>query len=168
MIVVRVLTLEDDFKKFRALRLKALSESPMAYGIAVSDESGRTEDEWRKICREKCYVIAEYEGEFIGMLGASEFFGSYIRHQVEIISAYIDPRFRGQGVMRRIFELLKSELQKKNYLEQMIVWVTLHEGQASRFVFEKFGFKFAGVLSKAVKINDRYYDCCWLESFLYA
>jgi L-amino acid N-acyltransferase YncA len=66
--------------------------------------------------------------------------------------------------MEKLFYALKAELGKVDHLEQMIVWVTLHETQVSKEMFEKFGFRLAGTLSKTVKYQGKYYDCCWLEA----
>ncbi|MBS0656398.1 MAG: GNAT family N-acetyltransferase [Verrucomicrobia bacterium] len=87
-----------------------------------------------------------------------------MRHQVEICQAYVEEPFRGQGVMKQLFSALKQRLQQVEHLEQMIAWVTLHETQTSKYFFEKVGFTLAGTLSKTVKYEGRYYDCCWLEA----
>jgi L-amino acid N-acyltransferase YncA len=163
---IRVLT-EEDFKKFRDIRLESLKTDPLSYGVDLSDELGRTDDEWKKICRDSLYVIAEHNGVCIGILGASALFGAHLKHQIEVVFSYINPKFRRQGLTKKLFDFLTTELRKKTYLEQMIVWVNLHEAQTGRFVFEKLGFKFAGILSRALKIKGQYYDCCWLEKRLY-
>ncbi|MFV0339650.1 MAG: GNAT family N-acetyltransferase [Parachlamydiaceae bacterium] len=163
-VVVRPLTV-DDWEEFRDLRLKALAEEPKAYGISAEDEAGKSEDEWKGMCDEgKWFFVAQHEGKLVGMLGAVELYGSFMRHQVEICSAYVEPSYRRQGVLSRLYEGLRVELQEVPHLEQMIVWVTLHETQVNKPAFEKFGFKLAGTLSKTVKFEDEYYDCCWLEA----
>lgn len=170
-LVIRPLTVTD-WKKFRDLRLKALTEAPKAYGIAVEDEAYRSDDEWKKICIDsyhgdsKWYYVAEAEGTLVGVLGATEIFGKHMRHQVEICSAYVEEPFQRQGIMTQLYAALKARLQQVPHLEQMIVWVTLHETQNAMPMFEKFGFKYAGKLSKTVKFEDSYYDCCWLEASL--
>lgn len=160
----------DDWERFRDLRLKALREAPKAYGIAEEDVASTTDEEWKKLCQEsaagsgKWYVVAERDGKLIGMLGATEVFGKHMRHQVEICHAFVEESLRGQGIMTNLYLTLKAQLQKVEHLEQMIVWVTLHETQTSKHVFEKVGFTLAGTLSKTVKYEDQYYDCCWLEA----
>lgn len=160
-----------DWENFRKLRLEALQESPKAYGISRSDEAYRTDDEWETLCHDaqngngKWYVVAvTQEGSFIGMLGAVEIFGEFMRHQVEVIQAYVNPEYRRLKIMEQLFFSLKEQLLKVDHLEQMIVWVTLHENQVGKEMFEKFGFAFAGFLSKTVKFEGKYYDCCWLEA----
>lgn len=169
-IVIRPLQV-DDWKKFRELRLSALRESPKAYGISEADESSKTDDDWKTFCldsqngNEKWFVIAEStDGTLVGMLGAFEISGEHMRHQVEIVQAYVSPQYRKLNIMKKMFFFLKESLQQVNHLEQMIVWVTLHETQQGKEMFESFGFKLAGTLSKTVKYKDKYYDCCWLES----
>lgn len=162
----------DDWQEFRDLRLKALKEEPKAYGISVEDERENSDEEWKCMCLDafhgngKWFFVAEHEGKLIGMLGATELLGRYMRHQVEICSAFIEPPFRGQGIFTDLYNSLKRKLQEVPHLEQMIVWVTLHETQISQPIFEKFGFQLAGTLSKTVKYEGKYYDCCWLEASL--
>ncbi len=170
-IVIRTLNI-DDWKEFRSLRLKALKEEPKAYGISMEDELEKSVEEWKSICLDasngkgKWFFVAQHEGKLIGMLGATEIFGSYMRHQGEICSAFVEAPFRRQGILTELYNGLKRQLQKVSHLEQMIVWVTLHENQSSKCVFEKFGFKLAGTLSKTVKFEGEYYNCCWLEASL--
>lgn len=160
----------DDWEEFCNLRLKALSEEPKAYGISVEDEAGKSDEEWQNLCSDafhgkgKWFFVAEHEGKLIGMLGATELYGLHMRHQVEICSAFVSSPFRKHGILSELYHQLKSKLEEVPHLEQMIVWVTLHETQVSKYAFEKFGFKLAGTLSKTVKYEDRYYDCCWLEA----
>ncbi len=168
-IIVRSLNI-DDWEEFRNLRLKALKEEPKAYGISAEDEAGKSDEEWKRMCLDafhgngKWFFVAQHEGKLIGMLGATELFGRYMRHQVEIYSAFVESSFRRQSVLTDLYNGLKRKLEEVPHLEQMIVWVTLHENQVSRHTFEKFGFKLAGTLSKTVKYDGKYYDCCWLEA----
>jgi ribosomal protein S18 acetylase RimI-like enzyme len=103
-IVIRSLS-EDDWKDFRNLRLKALKEESKAYGISTEDEVEKSDDEWKSMCFDafhrngKWFFVALHEGKLIGMLGATELFGRYMRHQVEICSAFVDSSFRRQGVL---------------------------------------------------------------------
>jgi len=170
-ISIRSLTSED-WKEFRDLRLKALEKDPIAYGMAVTEESLRSDEEWKTICQDACngkgkwYFIAEYHGRLVGMLGAQEQNGSYMRHLVEIVGAYVEPDSRRCGVMKQLFYALKNRLLETPYAEQLIAWVTLHEHQTGKYLFESFNFKYAGKLSRVTKYNGQYYDCCWLEASL--
>lgn len=162
--------LPNDWEKLKQLRLSALKENPKAYGISISDELQYDDQYWKDLCSknlEKHYQIATTpDGNLIGMLGAHQIFGSLMRHQVEIVQAYVLPQYRRQHIMQNLFLSLKNELKKVPHLEQMIVWVTLHETQIASDLFQKLGFTYAGKLRKTVKYQDQYYDCCWLEASL--
>lgn len=161
----------SDYLNFRELRLRALRECPKAYGMAESDKADEPLEEWKSLCELSSkgegvwYSVAEdQEGKLIGMLGALQSFGSYVNHQVEIIHAYVAPEYRNMKVFERLFIHLKKQLKQTKHLEAMIVWVTLHETQVANAIFQKFGFTNAGTLSKTVKYEGNYYDCCWLEA----
>lgn len=169
-VTIRSLT-EADWERYRNLRLKSLRENPIAYGVSEADETSRKNEEWKTFCKEaeigekKYFMVAESnDGNLIGMLGAVEIYGALMRHQVEIVQAYVDPLFRRLKVMEKLFLALKEKLQKVEHLEQMIGWVTLHENQVGKTMFEQWGFKLAGKLTKTVKYEGKYYDCCWLEA----
>lgn len=172
MVVIRPLQ-GKDWEQFREIRLAAVRENPKAYGLAEADEASKTDGEWEAHCRDAehgkgtWFVVAlSDKGKMVGMLGAVEIFGTYMNHQVEIIRAYVDPKFRQLGIMEKLFLSLKEQLQKAGHIEQMIVWVTLHDEQVGKEMFEKLGFKLAGTLSKTVKFEGKYHDCCWLEASL--
>ncbi|MES2274206.1 MAG: GNAT family protein [Chlamydiota bacterium] len=154
----------DRWEECRDLRLQALSECPEAFGIAVVDEEFRSAEEWKEayFSQGKWFVFAQVEGKLIGMLGAEVPSGSYMQHQAEIIRAYVAPPFRKQGVMGAMFYELKSQLQRNPQLEQMIAWVTRNPETHIEVIYEKLGFKYAGVLPNAVKVDGKRYDCCWL------
>ena len=169
-VIIRSLQ-TSDWENFRKLRLTALQDNPKAYGISHVDEASRTDEEWKTICQDaqngnaKWYTVAETgEGSLIGMLGAVELFGEHMRHQVEVVQAYVSPQYRRLKIMEKLFNSLKAQLQKIDHIEQMIAWVTLYEAQVGKQIFEKFGFTYAGKLSKTVKFEGKYYDCCWLEA----
>lgn len=140
-------------------------------GLHLKMSQDRSDKEWQTMCEEaehgkgKWFVVAVTEkGSFVGMLGALEISGKHMRHQVEIVQAYVDPAFRRKKVMEKLFQALATQLRSTGHIEQMIAWVTLHDDQVGKEMFEKLGFTYAGKLSKTVKYEDKYYDCCWLEA----
>lgn len=168
---IHILSLPTEkWMEYRNLRLQALKDCPQAFGISVSDEQDRSAQEWQDayIGNGKWFVFAQCDGKLIGMLGAEVPFGSHMQHIVEIVRAYVDPKFRRQGVFRQLFLSLKERLEKEKQLEEMIVWTTRY-GHPENWVenaYKKLGFEFCGVLPNVVKIEKQCYDCSWLTTSL--
>lgn len=59
---------EDDWQEYRAVRLAALSESPEAFVATLADEEGFEEQAWRDRMTRSERLIAERDGEALGVL----------------------------------------------------------------------------------------------------
>jgi hypothetical protein len=57
---------EDDWRRWREVRLVALSDSPAAFGSAVEDERSITEDGWRELVRNAAVFVASTGGGVAG------------------------------------------------------------------------------------------------------
>lgn len=104
----------ERWMEYRDLRLQALTECPQAFGISTKDEENRSVEQWQDayLGNNTWFVFAECNGKLIGMLGAEAPFGSHMQHVVEIVRAYVDPKFRKQGVFTQLFLALKEVLKK--------------------------------------------------------
>jgi len=83
---------------WREMRLEALREAPYAFGSKLADWAGvrDAEERWRKRLTEvPLNVIAELHNRPAGMVGAT--FANPQR-EVELISMWVAPFARGQGV----------------------------------------------------------------------
>ena len=106
MIELRVLT-PDDWKLWRELRLAALGEAAYAFGSQLADwqGDGDREDRWRaRLSIPGAHdIVAMIDGQPVGM--ASGVPGAQDR-TVELISMYVVPRGRGQGVGDRLVQAI--------------------------------------------------------------
>lgn len=87
----------DDWQVWRRLRRRALGEAPEAFGSTLAEWSGAgdTEDRWRhRLDAVPVNLVADLDDVAVGMVSvtASE------NQQVEIISMWVAPEVRGQGV----------------------------------------------------------------------
>jgi ribosomal protein S18 acetylase RimI-like enzyme len=96
----------ERWPEYRALRLEALQAEPQAYGSNYADNLARRDDYWRGRLEsadqsETAWLLFARTGEeLVGMVGAE------IREAnvAVIISLYVRPSHRGQGVSRRLME----------------------------------------------------------------
>jgi ribosomal protein S18 acetylase RimI-like enzyme len=95
MITVRSVG-EDDWREWRALRLRALAGDPAAFGSTLADWTGAgdTEDRWRRrLAASPFSALLELDGAPVGMVGAFP-----EGDAVELVSLWVAPAARGAGV----------------------------------------------------------------------
>jgi ribosomal protein S18 acetylase RimI-like enzyme len=107
VIELRVLT-PDDWRTWRALRLAALAEAPAAFGSRLADWQGEGDQEERWRARLSIpgshNVVAVLDGQPAGMTsGVPD--GP---QTAELISMWVAPQARGQGVGDRLIEAVEQ------------------------------------------------------------
>jgi GNAT superfamily N-acetyltransferase len=103
---LRVLT-PDDWRLWRTLRLLALEESPEAFGATLAEWTGPgdTEDRWRGRLTNVPYTVVAVDdltGDPIGE--ASGMHVDDAPGQAELISMYVHPGARGNGVAAALID----------------------------------------------------------------
>ena len=86
---------EDDWRRWREVRLTALTDSPAAFGSAVEDERAIAEDGWREQVRNAAVFVATAGDEVAGAVA-----GLY-RDSAEdrgLGAMWVAPQWRGHGV----------------------------------------------------------------------
>ncbi|MHB8717822.1 MAG: GNAT family N-acetyltransferase [Candidatus Dormibacteria bacterium] len=93
---------EDDWAILRAVRLRALLDSPASFGTLHSDAEAWTVERWRRRARGSALsadLVAFAEGEPVGMAGCRV---DPAGGDAEVISVWVDPSHRGTGLGRRL------------------------------------------------------------------
>jgi predicted GNAT family acetyltransferase len=121
-----------DWEDFREIRMKALADSPDAFGSTLEREQGFTEADWRRRLTGPVYVIDEPRPVSVG--GIFDNAGS-----PHVWGMWTDPAHRGRGHARRILDALippgtRAQLD-----------VNVSNG-AARAVYERYGFVGTGQL----------------------
>jgi ribosomal protein S18 acetylase RimI-like enzyme len=95
-VIERRLLTADDWREWRALRLRALAVDPAAFGSTLADWSGPgdAEERWRRRFADvPVNLLLEIDGEPAGMVAAVP-----ADDAVELISLWVAPEARGRGV----------------------------------------------------------------------
>jgi ribosomal protein S18 acetylase RimI-like enzyme len=103
MVHLRAIT-EESWEEWRALRLRALEESPEAFGSTLAgwQGSGDTEARWReRLASMPLNLLAELDGhqDPVGMVSALP-----EDEAVELLSLYVAAEARGYGVGDQLIE----------------------------------------------------------------
>jgi len=132
----RVLS-EGDWQVYRDLRLEALRESPDGFVASYDEESQYDEQFWRERMRRARRLIAERNGEAVGVVGLG------IHDQDpevgEIFGLWVAPGARGSrvawGLVRAVAEQAFADGRRRLYF-----WVGSDNGPAVAFA-STFGFR---------------------------
>jgi ribosomal protein S18 acetylase RimI-like enzyme len=98
-VEIRVAT-EEDWRRVRDLRLRALEDSPDAFGSTLEAERAHAEVDWLGwICgwegTENRCAIAVAGGDWVGMAVGSQ---ARIERHAHLYAMWVDPRFRRSGL----------------------------------------------------------------------
>jgi ribosomal protein S18 acetylase RimI-like enzyme len=146
----------EDWQKYKALWLEALTNSPQAFGFSYDELASRTDEEWQEKIRKNLVegsksrmFIAKDGDNFIGMMG---FFEKRVG-VANIFGVYVNPQYRGKKVGDKLMEaILNSLKQELNFSE---VELTVNKDQAAAVEFYKRqGFSVAEEIKDA-KMGDK-------------
>ncbi len=137
-IDVRILG-EDDWQDFRAVRLTALQDSPDAFVATHGEESSYDEALWRERLRRSTRLLAEREGEVVGVVSVgranhngSADLGASSDAVGELFGLWVAPAQRGHGVASRLVQA-GAEAAQAGGSTHLSYWVGTDNGRAVAF-----------------------------------
>jgi ribosomal protein S18 acetylase RimI-like enzyme len=145
MISIQRIT-PQNVQLFKAVRLRALRDSPFAFGSTYARESLSTDDEWlRRVANwngvKGAGFLAIDESEACGMAGS--FLDEMDSTQALLVSMWTAPTHRMQGVGALLVRATLDWAQNSG-ASAMRLMVTSHNRPAQLF-YERLGFTFTGV-----------------------
>jgi GNAT superfamily N-acetyltransferase len=132
---------QDEWERLRSIRLRALKENPEAFGADLKEVESRSREDWLKDYNKEDYLVASIDGVDVGMLYIEVLNGDH-GATCWIGGCWTDPAFRGNGVMRALFEYIDKHAQEKGWIRQGLgVWV---DNLIAINSYKSLGFTFAG------------------------
>ena len=157
---IRFLT-ADDAGEWLRLRLEALEGDPDAFSASTEEYRSLSLDEVRKrlgLDREDSFVVGAFDdGHLQGVAGFYREKGLKSRHKGQVWGVYVTPRLRGQGISRRIMEMVLGRGARINGIEQIMISVTATQA-AALGLYRSLGFESFGREPRALKIGDWFID----------
>ena len=154
MISIRRIN-EDDARLLRDVRLRALSDSPMAFGSTFAREVAFEPAEWQKRatragCSPDGAIFLAINGAncsgIIGCFGADEVPG-----QACIVSMWVAPEVRRQGIGARLIQAAEDWARRQGFARLSL---DVTEGNLPAIaLYEGCGFRFTGEFDRYP--NDR-------------
>lgn len=129
----------DDWRLWRELRLAALAEAPAAFGSTLAEWSGTgdAEQRWRGRLRDVALnLVLLLKGEPVGMVSAT---APNSEGQVELISLWVAPAARGQGLGDEAVRQVMGWARQQRPAGCVVLSVKADNGPAIR-LYERHGF----------------------------
>ncbi len=118
------------------MRLAALAEAPLAFGSTLADERRLRAADWRARLGARAQFAVRVAGQALGTVGAIVDGGS------ELVSLWVDPAWRGQGVGDLLVEAVLDWARSQGYRE-VHLWVAADNVPATR-LYARHGFRPTG------------------------
>lgn len=130
--------------RFRAVRLRALADSPAAFGSTYEETAARPEAYWEYRARlgaageESLIVVAEEGDLWAGVVGGFREEGAMI----SLISLWVDPAYRGQRLATMLVDQVVA-WARHLHGAGVSLWVT-EENAVARALYRCYGFRETG------------------------
>jgi ribosomal protein S18 acetylase RimI-like enzyme len=157
-IEIRTLCAQDA-DIFWRFRLRALEQSPRAFGSSAEEHRATSVDVFRKrFAGANCdnYVLGAFDREeLIGTVGFARNTRIKERHKAKIWGVFVDETHRGSGIARRLMAEVLERASHVDGLEQ--ISLTVGDQQVSaRSLYASLGFTVFGHERCALKVGEEY------------
>ncbi|MBG9388928.1 GNAT family N-acetyltransferase [Caenimonas aquaedulcis] len=148
----------DDAQAYRALRLRALKESPQAFTSSFGEEDKQPVEKSRaRLAADNTMFWGACEGaQLCGMVGLERETREKARHKATVVGMYVAPENAGAGVGRGLVDALLAHARDAG-LELLVLTVTEGNAAATR-LYEAAGFRSFGIEPRAIKVDGRPFD----------
>lgn len=154
----------ERWSDYKQLRLEAVQDSPQSFLTTAEETNQEPDSEWQDKIKNMFFAVTE-DDQLVGMVGCYSDNKEKLSHIAHIVSVYVSPSFRGQGIARQLLttalDFAKTSKQiKKVQLEVVTTQVPAYH------LYLSLGFQKVGARQLAVRVGDTYYDEILLEMIL--
>jgi GNAT superfamily N-acetyltransferase len=151
-VVVELLE-ANEWQRLRSIRLQALADSEHAFGGTLEAESVEDENSWRNKFEKLDFLIASVDGVDAALLSVEVLDGDF-GATCWIGGCWSDPRFRGKGLMRAMFNFIDQQ-DKDWKIQGLGVWTDNYNAIAA---YEKLGFVKMGEDTESTRKPGLFYQ----------
>ena len=159
-ITIRKLT-PDDCEAYRACRLDALRDSPHSFASSYEEEVRMTNEaihERFAAHPPESAFFGAFDGErIVGLTGIFREERLKRRHKMNIVSVFVQPEYRGQGIATRLVETAIAHARKIDGVERIDLAVESANVPA-KSLYASFGFQSWGTEPSFAKVDGVEYD----------
>lgn len=155
----------DEWETIKALRIRSVREHPEAFGQTEKEAEAYDETKWRSLFESGQYLIAELNGEIVGMVCLVRETREKIRHYISIASMYVVVEAQGKGIGKALMQRAIAVAKSIPGVIKVTLHVTASQTEA-KSMYTSLGFVEVGVLRKEMFVNGTYFDTHVMELML--
>ncbi|HYB03956.1 MAG TPA: GNAT family N-acetyltransferase [Nitrososphaerales archaeon] len=153
----------ERWKEARDLRLTALKTEPTAFGSSYEEEVNFSEAEWRR--RTANALFAMLDNRPVGTITYLINERAKTKHIAQIFGVYVDPKFRGRGLGRKMLEKAIDLIVENKDIVKVRLTVNAKRSAAIT-LYKSLGFVIIGELKKELRVAGEFYDEVIMEKML--
>ncbi len=161
MLEIRPIVVSE-WNVWKAFRLFALQESPLAFGSTFAEEILFSDERWKQQLETMTIFGAFAESKLIGCAGFRVHEMLQMKHRGVFFGMYVHPDYRGRKVAHQLLDHLIA--YAKTQVVQLHCGVKLINSSAIA-LYEKCGFVRYAIEPRTIKVGDIYYDDTWMVIF---
>ncbi len=145
MVLIRKIRATEG-ERLRAIRFRAIAESPSAFGSTLAETEAVSASDWQARASTNAagdsaiMYVADDEGSWVGLAGGV-FDPEASAKVVCVFSMWVDPKHRRQHVGRQLVEHVIAWARARN-ADRIELWVTKHN-EAAKALYADCGFTLA-------------------------
>ena len=153
-VLVEELT-EEQWERYRDIRIVALENDGHAFGGNLKDELQYSESDWRSKSRQYIGLVASIDGRDIGMMTVEKLRGDF-GATCWIGSCWVNPDYRHKGALRALFSYTDKNAVERGWVKQGLgVWV---DNTIAIEAYKKIGFIPMGEPQESTRKPGLYYQ----------
>ena len=154
---------EDQWQRYRDLRIAALENDGHAFGSSLEAEVLYSEEEWRSKARQYVGIVASVAGEDIGIMTVENLKGDF-GATAWVGSCWVNPEYRQHGALRALFHYMDLQANERNWQKQGLgVWI---DNEIAIKAYERIGFVTMGGPQKSTRKPGLFYQRMIREAVL--
>lgn len=120
-----------DWQRFAALRIASLETDPEAFGGNYDQLVQYSKADWEEKFNKLIPLTCVVSGQDVALMTVENLDGDF-GATCWIGGCWVNPNFRGQGIMRKMFEFIDANAASRSWQVQGLgVWVTNHSAIAA-------------------------------------
>lgn len=152
------------WQDYRQLRIEAVKDSPQSFLSTLEETLAEKDEEWQQKIATMHFVETS-DNKLVGMSGWYREEKQKLNHIANIVSVYVSPTFRGQGLGRKLVAASVEEAQSQPGVTKLQLGVITTQKNAYQ-LYHSLGFQKVGHQKQAIKVGARFYDEFLLEMIL--
>lgn len=150
-----ILLSENDWARYRDIRLAALAHDESAFGGDYDSESQFSEAQWRQKAQQYVGLLAAIDGTDCGFMTVENLKGDF-GATCWVGSCWVNPKFRQRGILRSLFTFADSFSEERNWgVQGLGVWI---DNSGAIAAYENIGFARMGEPQESTRKPGLYFQ----------